>query len=495
MMSPVRRLVSIGSLGAPLWAAVVLVVLRAQGDPDYWWHLRVGEWIATHHDVPHVELLSWLSTGPWTAHEWAGELLLYWLHSVSGVYGAILLLGAVNIAALVVMASIVRLLRPGVGGLTLAALAVGAAFVAEPIWLPRLQAFDLLFGLLALRAALAYLERGRQRGLRLMPIFMIAWVNLHGGGVSVYLLIMAAVLAGEWWNRRQAGAPAGQPWRPLLVSLGLTVAAMALNPVGPAIYLYPLTTVASPAMQDLIVEWQSPDFHLLSFRFAQAFIAFGLVGLTALARVRDGRALALAGGLAFMFLQSGRYIGFLATAGMAVMGPYLIDGAQILWLGLRGRPFSFAEPARWRAPRAIALGLVVVALLAGQLAGLPSAQDAAMADQPVAAANWLADHPAAGRLFNDYDWGGYLSWRLRTPVGFYGAADAFGEEGLRTAGALAALTTDPAAFLDTHAVAAVVTRGQGPLGQWLSAAPGWQRVYADDLTVVYERAGRAVARP
>src|SRR3954454_24645966 len=31
---------------------------------------------------------------------------------------------------------------------------------------------------------------------------------------------------------------------------------------------------------------------------------------------------------------------------------------------------------------------------------------------PVAVAEYLAAHPAAGRLFNDTDWSAYFSWRL-----------------------------------------------------------------------------------
>ena len=71
---------------------------------------------------------------------------------------------------------------------------------------------------------------------------------------------------------------------------------MQSNPYGASILIYPFGTVASPAIQALIQEWRSPDFHELYFRFAQVLLAGGLVGLLALVRVRDGRAIALMAG-------------------------------------------------------------------------------------------------------------------------------------------------------------------------------------------------------
>ncbi len=466
---------------ALVWTLVALLTIRPQGDLDYWWHVRIGEWIISHGEIPRTALLTWLSTGPWTAHEWASEVILYGLHQVTGPFGSIALFGAVTVAIFIVMASVVRLLRPAMSELSIAIFGLVAALAATAIWLPRPQLFDILFSLAALRIALGYLERGERRGLWLMPVLMVAWVNLHGGGVTTYLLVMAAVVAGEWWNRRTVPAPA-RPWRPLLVSVGATILAMCLNPYGPSIYAYPLGTVASPAMQALIQEWRSPDFHELYFRFAQVFLAGGLVGLLALVRVRDGRAIALTAGLVFMFLQSGRYVGLLAPLGVAVLSPWLAEAVGVVRAGLP----RITLRAHWLAP----VGFVgVVVLLASLVVGMPVRQaDVVAANEPVAAADWLVAHPPAGRLLNEYNWGGYLAYRLRIDVGPYGAADAFGDAGLEDLVALMNLTADPRLYLDEHAVAEVIIAPGRPLDRWLTDAGGWNRVYADAMAVIYVRA-------
>jgi hypothetical protein len=481
-MTAVKRLArTLANPAALVWTMVALLTIRPQGDLDYWWHLRIGEWIVSHGQIPRTALLTWLSAGPWTAHEWASEVILYELNQATGPYGSIALFGGVIIAIFIVMASVIRLLRPTASSISTALFGLVAAFVATAIWLPRAQLFDILFSLAALRIALGYLVRGERRGLWLMPFLMVAWVNLHGGGVATYLLVMAAIIAGEWWNRRTNPAPA-RPWRPMLLSVGATVLAMSLNPYGPSIYAYPLGTVASPAMQALIQEWRSPDFHELYFRFAQVFLAGGLVGLLALVRVRDGRAIALTSGLVFMSLQSGRYVGLLAPLGVAVMSPWLAEAVGVVRAGLP----RITVRARWPGP----VGLVgVLVLVASLVIGMPVRQaDAVSSSEPVAATDWLVAHPPTGRLFNEYNWGGYLAFRLRVDIGPYGAADAFGDAGLEELRALMDLTTDPRLYLGEHAVAAVIIAPGQPLDRWLSDAREWRQVYADATAVIYERA-------
>src|SRR3984957_4085916 len=47
-------------------------------DPDVWWHLKTGEWIAQHRGVPHSDPFSYTRAGQrWVTHEWLSELFLY----------------------------------------------------------------------------------------------------------------------------------------------------------------------------------------------------------------------------------------------------------------------------------------------------------------------------------------------------------------------------------------------------------------------------------
>ena len=120
---------------------------------------------------------------------------------------------------------------------------------------------------------------------------------------------------------------------------------------------------------------------------------------------------------------------------------------------------------------------------------MPARQaDVVAAGEPVAATDWLVAHPPTGRILNEYNWGGYLAYRLRVDVGLYGAADAFGDAGLEEQQAVIDLTTDPRSYLDDHAVVAVILAPDRPFNRWLADASDWRRVYSDNVAVIYERA-------
>src|SRR5580693_6650982 len=76
--------------------AVVFLGLLAMGarnvtDPDVWWHLKSGQYIAEHKSVPHTDPFSYTRAGePWVTHEWLTELLIYEVERTAGFGGLIM---------------------------------------------------------------------------------------------------------------------------------------------------------------------------------------------------------------------------------------------------------------------------------------------------------------------------------------------------------------------------------------------------------------------
>ncbi len=55
---------------------VAAVGLDALSDPDVWWHIRLGDWIIAHHQIPAGELFAYTAFGnPLVAHEWLSETI------------------------------------------------------------------------------------------------------------------------------------------------------------------------------------------------------------------------------------------------------------------------------------------------------------------------------------------------------------------------------------------------------------------------------------
>jgi len=468
-----------------------LLTLHVQLDPDYWWHVLIGEWIVANRAVPSTDLLSWMADAPsWLAHEWLGEVMLYISHQIAGTTGSVVIFGAVTGAALLLTASLIRLVAPSLRAPAVWSLVLIGVLVALPIWSPRSQMWDVLFALLTLRMALGYLLAGQRRLLWLMPLAMVVWVNVHAGGVLLYGLLLLAVMVGEVLNRRYGWRAQPQPWRPLLWSLLATVAAMALNPYGLAVYVWPFQTVFSPVVQGLIVEWLSPDFQSPWLRPAQLFIAAGLVGLVGLARPRDFIPLCVAAGMTLMALQSVRYIGLFGPITVAVLSLQLSDGASRLMRGLTGKRLQWAP---WLKRQQLLLStIIVVAVMTVAVAKIftlsPTvATDVLAQHQPVAAATFLRENPQSGRMFNAYGWGGFLAYELRTPVGLYGASEAFSSETLADFKALIESRQDPRSYLDQLEIDYVIYDAERNLDYWLREAPEWQQIYRDQIAVIYRR--------
>ena len=62
------------------YVVVVVVCVRPVGwpemEPDMWWHMAVGRWMAQHGTFISIDPFSYPDT-PWVAYSWLFELLLY----------------------------------------------------------------------------------------------------------------------------------------------------------------------------------------------------------------------------------------------------------------------------------------------------------------------------------------------------------------------------------------------------------------------------------
>ena len=83
-----------------LFLGLLGMAARNVTDPDVWWHLKTGQYIAEHMSVPHTDPFSYTRAGrPWIAHEWLTELLLYQIQRVAGWGGLIVIFAGVLCAA------------------------------------------------------------------------------------------------------------------------------------------------------------------------------------------------------------------------------------------------------------------------------------------------------------------------------------------------------------------------------------------------------------
>ncbi|MFZ0795324.1 MAG: hypothetical protein WAM65_16265, partial [Candidatus Korobacteraceae bacterium] len=222
-----RRLYLILTFLALIYA--FLAGLRTVQDFDLGWQMATGRWVIQHHHVPSVDVLSYTMHGqPWMYPVGCG--IVFYLAYLLGGYALISWIGA---AACV--GSVALLLRRGsAAGAAIAILAVPLIAARTT---PRADMFTIVLFAVFLSLLWENYQTGKAR-LWLLPLLMVAWVNLHFGFASGLALVVAYVAAelleGIFGaERRQAALQKLRRASPWLLATGL---ATLVNPWGWSIY-------------------------------------------------------------------------------------------------------------------------------------------------------------------------------------------------------------------------------------------------------------------
>ncbi|MCM2268216.1 MAG: hypothetical protein NDI60_10640 [Elusimicrobiales bacterium] len=397
------------TLSGKLWlAAGAVLALGALAmpvlNPDLYWHLSAGRFIAENLRLPAADFLSWTEAGaPWTDFEWLAQVLYYGVYSLDGKTGFFLLKLALLGATLPVFYSILKL-----NGLR------GAAFFALPLWgLALLANSDLRpenFSVLFFSLLLWRLEKARLEGacpsgpgaLAGVALSFALWANLHAGFAYGLLLLGFYALGGYADNRLWPGR-AQAPGRAPLLSLAAAFAGTMLNPWGVKIYAVLVSHASdSGALARYLAEWAPPT---LTNPWHWPFMALLLASFSfLLLRFLRERHLPLAhllvlGTLAFEASRHSRHMVFFSMAAAV----YAFAAAARLW-----EPRLLERRGRWL------FGLTAIYLV---LLVWPRylAFKVNLGEEAAGAAAYLKKNSAqlgGRRLYNPWTWGGYLGWAL-----------------------------------------------------------------------------------
>jgi hypothetical protein len=342
---------------------------------DTFFHLAAGRFIREQGQLPTVDPFSFTHRGaPWLDHSWGFQILLERLHALGG-FSALSVLQATLACTLLAIAA--RESWAYVIGL-LPFFAYREVIEARP----HLLAFVCLASTIALTTR----ARGREV-LWSVPIYAL-WSTVHGSHLLAFVFLGLALAAGPervYWALSFA----------CCVALSLWLAPNALGQGG--------QHVASAFLEGNISEWYPVTFgDLVGTWPGRTFLLLLVLSLTGLLLTRERRLLHL---VAFALLL------VLAFSARRMLALFAL-GAQPLWL-------PWAAHALARLPRlgALAASLAIVGLLPyGPFeAGVGLASDRF----PESAVSWLRAHPALRRVYNAYNYGGYLMWTGWPPDGVF----------------------------------------------------------------------------
>ncbi|MGA8271896.1 MAG: hypothetical protein WB919_10100 [Candidatus Sulfotelmatobacter sp.] len=469
---------------AVLFLGLFALSARNATDPDLWWHLKTGELISAHKSVPHTDPFSFTRAGePWVAHEWLTELLLYQVQRTAG-FGALIVI----FAAILCAAFFFLYLRCGPAPYIAGIATLCAAWATMPIWGVRPQVISFLLTSLWL----FILERSGHTPKLLwwtLPLTLL-WVNLHAG-FALGLVLSALFLAGtilETKLKYPLGSTSA-PWKLSASILLLDLCLVPLNPNGLSLFSYPIETLRSTTMQNYIVEWASPNFHhpeywpfLLIVLATFATLSWSRIPV----RPRDLILLLVS---LFAALTSIRLIPLFVLIAVPLISRRL--GCRLEWrLGdspstLRSRTHSSPAP-RTSLNAAI---ILLMATFAGVhiLQVIHNQPQAETRQFPARAVAFLQAHPPQNPIFNHYDWGGYLIWKLypSTPVFIDGRADLYGAQLFHDFADAYQLKGPWHQILDRWHIGTVIVPPESALATGLQNAPGWIISYQDPQAIVF----------
>ena len=458
-------------------------------DPDFWWHLKTGEYIVQNHAIPHTDMFSSTRLGSeWVAHEWLSEVFMYAFFRIAGFAGLIV------VFALLVTASfwVVYLqFRSRVGYPVIAAVALLLGATATTlVWGVRPQIFTLLLASIFLYILDNYYRKSSEKAIWLLIPLMVLWVNLHAGwllglaliALTLFGLFIDVLFGTDSRDSLRERAPA------LLGVLVLCGAAVCLNPNGTRMYSYPFETLNSKLVL-LVREWWSPDFHQPHFQ-AVLILMLATFFLLALSnkRERPGRLLMLMA-VSFAMLRAGRNVPLFSLVATPLF-------AEHLWEWLKGQQWASSliatsESGKQSIPRIAINSLIIVMalVLCGLAAQRAAAEQPSIEAQefPKAAVEYMKQQRLPQPIFNEYTWGGYLIWRLYPDyrVHIDGRADVFGEK--LVAEFIQVNDGKPGwrELFQQYGTQTVLVKGDSAIASVLAEDSRWQKVFEDKQAVIF----------
>jgi len=393
-----------------LLLGVFLIAFTVSSDfsQDLGRHLALGKIMVETHSVPSVNAFSYTNgTYPFLNHHWLAEVFFFLLFRAGGI-GALQVLKVFLLFACVGIAymTAVRFARP--------ILTVGIGLVLLPFLVERSDIRPELIGYVLFSLLLWYVcNPDIQKKFSWLPVpVMAVWINVHISFVFGFVLLGVHAISGlvRWHENSKRYKPVLK----ILLICAASVAVLFVNPQGLDGIAYPFRIFANYGYS--IVENQTMFFlrgmvfnPLITYYFLFSVpVAFGMFLLVRKRKI-DHAALFLI--FSLLPLWQIRHLPFFVLVAL----PFLSEAYEgTIEIPARRMLKSYAVPT------GIGLLGVVFGILIWFFGANTYYQAFDMSkkfgwgavEDGKAALNYVNAHPLKGNIFNNFDNGGYLIYRL-----------------------------------------------------------------------------------
>lgn len=404
------------------WFPVQPIVWHFVSEGDVWWHMRAGEWMVQHHQLPHTDPFSSTGAGkPWVAYSWPFEIFVY---EVAKHWD---LIGIVGVSIFLWMGMtlatfwLIRTFRPPFW--ISVTLTLAASIIMTRVTSSRPGPLTVMFFCLVLGILLEAQRTMDAKKLLWLPLLLWMWANVHVQFVyGLFVIGVFCMLPFFDWLLAKVGVardpdthylPAKWTWGTLALSSALTFA----NPYGIGVYRVLWEFIQQPKLYKFINETKAMAFdHKLHFLVLVVCLA---------AAVALGRSRRIQPFWAILLLWSA-LSGFHAERDIWL--------TTVVSLCILSNYFARVRPEVVPIPRRVWLGAFacVLIFLVARFKTAPSNEELSGlvgSELPMGAVAYIHEHHLQGPLYNNFDWGGFLIYALpEMPVIIDGRTNVHGQD-------------------------------------------------------------------
>jgi hypothetical protein len=386
---------------------------------DFWWHLKIGEYIYTNHSVPTTNMFAWTlpTNQPFFYAAWLAELLLYILYHLGGL-ALVTFMRTVLVGVVICLIANEAHRRSGSWRISALVVALLGFMITNNITV-RPQMWAWIPFIITYITLARYTEGKLHWGwLLICPFTMIFWVNVHGSFI-LGLILPGAFFIGEvlkkFLTKQNSRNWKHTSW---IGCVGiLSALSILINPHFEGIVSYTIKLLTDPPSQQLITEWQSPvPQGLPNVTFYVSIIMFVIVLAYSKYRLSATEIILLIGFL-WLAWSGQRYIIWYGMSTMPILARLIKDLPikmpvfipQKNWINLAIAVIVFIPTLAvqpWFVERMPLPETYWEQVLKGSPVGA-----LLMPSTPVAAVQYLKSHPG-GHLFNEMGYGSYLIWAM-----------------------------------------------------------------------------------
>lgn len=163
---------------------------------DFWWHVKVGEYICDNNTIPTNDIFSWYGMEKniqWTAHEWLADVIFYIIFSLTGEMGMFIF--SVIAATTLIILSYFQCKEFAKNNYLVSGLFFSLFAVITSLFFygrPHIFSYFLLFA--ELKILYDYIENPERKNIFFIPIIGALWSNLHGGSSNMSYILCIVFL-------------------------------------------------------------------------------------------------------------------------------------------------------------------------------------------------------------------------------------------------------------------------------------------------------------